>query len=203
MRRRLVTILLLIVASVTLGYTFFLSWLLGFAACRHLASRSVGERGKVRSIVIPFRRRKIHLHHWLCCLCGIGLTCVTGIHLLTPTVTCGLLGGLIFQGIYCYSDWNRILISRHQTTARDRWAQPGELSVCDKGWAGVLSIERLGGAASHFPNLTHTKWPELSRQSWSSRQALNKRWECAVHRTWWSGEILKHLTRLTSMGKTL
>ena len=120
MKKKLAAILSIIVASITLGYLFFLSLLLGFLAGKYVAGKSVGERGKVRSIVIPFRRLGIHLHHWLYSLCLIGLSSTTGIHFLTPTITCGLLGGLVFQGIYCYSDWQIILIGRRQTTARSR-----------------------------------------------------------------------------------
>ncbi len=112
MKKKLVTILLTIAASITLGYLFLLGGLLGFLASKYVAGKSAGERGKVRPIVIPFRRWGIHLHHWLYSLCLIGFSSATGIHFLTPTITYGLLGGLIFQGIYGYSDWHVILISR-------------------------------------------------------------------------------------------
>ena len=113
MKKKLIAILLTIVVSVTLGYLFFLSWLLGFLAGKYVAGKSIGERGKVRSIVIPLRSWGIHLHHWLYALGLIGLSSTTGMHFLTPTITFGLLGGLVFQGIYCYGDWHRILISRY------------------------------------------------------------------------------------------
>ncbi len=117
MKKRLVAILSTIVATITLGYPFFLSWLLGFLASKYVAGKSVGEQGKLRSMVIPFRRWEIHLHHWLYSLCLIGLYATTGMYFLTPAITYGLLGGLVFQGIYCYSDWHVILIGRNQTRA--------------------------------------------------------------------------------------
>ena len=112
MKKKLVSIFLTIAASIMLGYLFLLSWLLGFLATKHVAGKSVGERGKVRSIIIPFRGWAIHLHHWLYSLCLIGFSSATGTHFLTPAITYGLLGGLVFQGIYCYSDWHIILNSR-------------------------------------------------------------------------------------------
>lgn len=112
MKKKPVIILLTITVSIMLGYLFLLSWLLGFLAIRHMAGKSVGERGKVRSIIISFRGRGIHLHHWLYSLCLIGFSFTTGFYFLTPTITYGLLGGLVFQGIYCYSDWYVILIGR-------------------------------------------------------------------------------------------
>ena len=118
MKKKLVVILLTIVAGITLGYLFLLSWLLGFLTIKHLAGKSAGKRGKVRSIIIPFRGRGIHLHHWLYSSCLIGLSLATGIHFLTPTITYGLLGGFIFQGIYCYSDWHIIL--RRRTSKKSK-----------------------------------------------------------------------------------
>ena len=118
--KRLVAIHLTIVATMMLGYLFFFSWLLGFLASKYTAGKSVGEPGKVRSLVIPFRKRGFHLHHWLYSLCLIGLSCITGMYFLTPAITYGLFGGSIFQGIYCYSDWHVVLISKHRTRARER-----------------------------------------------------------------------------------
>ena len=120
MKKRLVIILSTIVAGIMLGYLFFLSCLLGFLASKYVAGESVGAGGKVRSIVIPFRRWRIHFHHWLYSLWLIGLSSATGIYFLAPTVTYGLLGGVAFQGVYCYSDWRVILIGRHQTRGRGR-----------------------------------------------------------------------------------
>ena len=136
MKKKLVSVLLAIAATITLGYLFFLSLLLGFLASKYVAGKSVGERGKVKAIVIPLRRWTVHLHHWLYSLCLIGFSSITGIHFLTPVITYGLLGGLVFQGIYCYNDWHIVLVSKHQTTAGDRRAQPLYLE-------GVLEGDRV------------------------------------------------------------
>lgn len=127
MKKKLVTILLTIAASIVLGYLFLLSWLLGFLTTKHVAGKSVGERGKVRSIIIPFRGWGIHLHHWLYSLCLIGFSSASGIHFLTPTITYGLLGGLVFQGVYCYSDWHIILLRRTPNKSQRPLRPAGEL----------------------------------------------------------------------------
>ena len=119
MKRKLVAILSTIVVGIMLGYLFLLSLFLGFLASKYAAGKSAGERGKVRSIIIPFGRRRIHLHHWLYSLWLIGFSSITGMYFLTPTITYGLLGGSAFQGVYCYGDWHIILISRYQTKARE------------------------------------------------------------------------------------
>ena len=120
MKKKLVASLPIVVAGITLGYLFLLSLLFGFLAGKYLAGKSAGERGRLRSVVIPFRRWGLHLHHWLYSLGLIGLSSITGMHFLTPAITYGLLGGLLFQGIYCYNDWYVVLISRRRTVTRDR-----------------------------------------------------------------------------------
>ena len=78
---------------------------------KYTAGKTAGEPGKVRSHVIPFRKWGFHLHHWLYSLCLIELSLITGIYILTPAITYGLLGGLVFQGICCYRDWYAIPIN--------------------------------------------------------------------------------------------
>lgn len=126
MKKKLITILLTIVVTIMLGYLFFLSWLLGLLASKYVAGKSVGERGRVRSILIPIRRWGIHLHHWLYSLCLMGLSSVAGIYFLTPVVTYGLLGGLVFQGIYSYSDWHIILVRRTSNKSERLLSLAGE-----------------------------------------------------------------------------
>ena len=109
-RKKLVAMASVIAASVLLGYLFFVSWLFTFVMCKWTSGKSSGERGRVPSIVIPLGRWTVHVHHWLCCLCVVGISVATDLHFLTATVTYGLLGGAIFQGIYCYNDWHRILV---------------------------------------------------------------------------------------------
>ena len=129
MKTRLFAISSTIVATIILGYLFFLSLLLGLLASWYVAGKTAGEQGKVRSIFIPFRRWVIHLHHWLYSLCLIGLSSITGMHFLAPDITYGLLGGLVFQGVYCYSDWNLIIISRHKTRTGERSGNTSRNSV--------------------------------------------------------------------------
>ena len=114
MKKKLFSIVSIVVGCVALGYVFFLFWLPSFLACKHLSAKSVGERSKVRSIIIPFGKWKMHLHHWLCSLGVLGVSSTTDYYFVNPAVTYGLLGGLAFQGVYCYSDWNRIVFRRHR-----------------------------------------------------------------------------------------
>ena len=114
MKKGIITVLSAIIFLVMLGYLFILSLLLGFLTSKYLAGKSVGEKGKLGSIVIPFINWKIHLHHWLYSLWLMGISFVAGVHFLSPIITYGFLGGSTFQGVYCYGDWHVILIRRNQ-----------------------------------------------------------------------------------------
>ena len=107
----------IIVTSVMLGHVFFLSSLLGFIATRYTSGKSAGVPGRVRSIIFTLGRWKLHLHHWVCSSCLISVSYFTDFHLMTSTFTYGLLGGMVFQGIYCYDDWHRVLFRRHHSAA--------------------------------------------------------------------------------------
>jgi hypothetical protein len=101
-----------------LGYLFALSLLLGFLTSKLIAGKSTGTKGKIRSIVIPFGRQSIHLHHWLYSMWLIGISFITGFHFLSPLVTHGFLGGSMFQGIYSYGDWHIILVGQKQPASQ-------------------------------------------------------------------------------------
>ena len=83
MKKKLFTILSTVVFTILLGYLFLLSWLIGFLASRYVAGKSTGERGKVRSIVIPLRRWAVHLHHWLYSLFLVSISFTIGMHFST------------------------------------------------------------------------------------------------------------------------
>ena len=112
MIKKLVAVLSTAAVGITIGYLFVLSLLLGFLASKLVAGKSTGEKGKISSIIIPFRRWRIHLHHWLYSLWLLGISFATGTFFLAPTLTYGLLSGVAFQGVYCYGDWHVILVSR-------------------------------------------------------------------------------------------
>ena len=111
MKRKLVCILLVLATSIILGYLFFVGWLLGFVLTKYMAGKTNGKQGRIRSIVIPFGKHGVHLHHWLISTGIIILALAMNIPFLTSPISYGLLGGSVFQGIYSYSDWNKILVS--------------------------------------------------------------------------------------------
>ncbi len=99
--------------TLALGYLLAVSLLIGFLTSKYLSGNSTGERGKIGSIRIPFKRWRIHLHHWVYSLALIAIFAATGFHLITPVLTYGFLFGATIQGVYCYEDWHRIVVDRH------------------------------------------------------------------------------------------
>ena len=118
MKKRIIIVLSAIIFLVMLSYLFILSLLLGFLTSKYLAGKSVGEKGKLGLIVIPFINWKIHLHHWLYSLWLMGISFITGVYFLSPIITYGFLGGSTFQGVYCYGHWHVILVRRNQSKGK-------------------------------------------------------------------------------------
>lgn len=96
------------------GYISFAFWFLGFVIAKFLGAKVDGKQGVVKSIVIPLGKYELHLHHWFVSL-GIGiLGIMRGVYVLSPEIFYGFLGGLVFQGIYCYHDWYKIVRFRRR-----------------------------------------------------------------------------------------
>jgi len=134
MKKRLVCILSLLTAGIIFGYLFFASWLLGFLVTKFAAGKVGGKQGKVKSIVIPFGKYRVHFHHWLISLGIIIFGLVINICFLTPAIFYGLLSGPVFQGIYCYSDWHKILITRGYQNIENTAVCHTEYLLEEKGW---------------------------------------------------------------------
>jgi hypothetical protein len=112
MRKKLILFGLL-TAGIFWGYSFYLSWGIGFAISKFCGGGENGTPGKVRSIIIPWREYELHLHHWLLASLVGAVSAVNGFFLLSPGLFYGFLGGLAFQGLYCYTDWHRIVKSKN------------------------------------------------------------------------------------------
>jgi len=53
------------------------------------------------------------LHHWLLSSLAIIIFAVfNGAYILPPALFYGFFGAIAFHGIYCYSDWYKVLIPR-------------------------------------------------------------------------------------------
>ena len=110
--RKKILLIGLIAVFIFLGVFCYKTWFLAFAATKYLSGRTEGKQGIVRSIIIPWRSYQLHLHHWFLALVMGGIFAVKGFYILTPEVFYGALSAIVFQGIYCYEDWYRIIRRR-------------------------------------------------------------------------------------------
>ncbi len=112
MKKKLVCSLSLLIVSIILGYLFFVGCFLGFLLARYIAGKTSGKPGRIKSIVIPLRKHKIHFHHWLISSGIIILGLIINAGALASAIFYGVLSGSVFQGIYSYTDWHKILIPK-------------------------------------------------------------------------------------------
>ncbi len=69
--------------------------------------------GKIKSIEFSLGSYEIHLHHWFYSSLALAILFISGVYQLFPIFLLGFGGGVVFEGIYRYNDWYKIL-SRKQ-----------------------------------------------------------------------------------------
>ncbi len=107
--KKKIVLISLIAAFIVLGILCYKAWFVTFFVTRFLSGRREGKQGIVRSIIIPWRDYRLHLHHWFLVLIAGGVFVVKGFYIVTPEVFYGCLSAAAFQGIYCYGDWYRMI----------------------------------------------------------------------------------------------
>lgn len=120
MRKRAILIGLVVV-PIFLGIFSYQTWFAAFLATKYLSGRTDGEQGIARSLIISWRNHQLHLHHWLVALIVGGILAARGFYILTPEAFYGAVSAIVFQGIYCYKDWYRVIKRR---TVLPSLAQP-------------------------------------------------------------------------------
>jgi hypothetical protein len=86
--------------------------LFGYLIAKSLSGKQPGQPGKIKSLAFNIGKYKLHLHHWLLGL-GILISAIWYQFLPFPQFSFGFLGGVVFQGIFSYPDWHRILIKKN------------------------------------------------------------------------------------------
>lgn len=109
----------LFVAGIVSGYLYVIFGITGFLIAKLGGGRGDGERGLVPSIILPLGGFRLHLHHWIICGVAMAVLVGEGIHLaVSPEILYGLLGGVGWQGVYCYNDWHRVVYRPSQWSLR-------------------------------------------------------------------------------------
>lgn len=110
--RKKIALISVIVGFCLCGVICYKTWIIVFVITKYLSGRKDGRQGIVRSIIIPWRNYQFHLHHWFIALIIGGVCVVKGFYILAPQISYAFLSAIIFQGIYCYGDWYRIIKRR-------------------------------------------------------------------------------------------
>jgi len=118
--RKKIVLISLIVGFCFCGVFCYKTWIIAFVITKFLSGRTDGKPGIVKSIVIPWRNYQFHFHHWFIALIIGGVCFAKGFYILAPQISFGFLSAVIFQGIYCYGDWYRII---KRKTARPLFKQ--------------------------------------------------------------------------------
>ncbi|MFO7773732.1 MAG: hypothetical protein R6V59_07350 [Dehalococcoidia bacterium] len=110
--RKKIVLIGLIAVPIFLGILCYKTVFAAFFITKFLSGRRDGKQGIVRSIIIPWRDYRLHLHHWFLVLVASSVFVAKGFYIMTPEVFYGCLSAAVFQGIYCYGDWHQI-VTRH------------------------------------------------------------------------------------------
>jgi len=135
--KKKVVLIGLVAVCIVLGVLCYKAWFAAFFITKFLSGRKEGHQGIVRSIVIPWRSYHLHLHHWLLVLMVGGILLVKGFYIVTPQVFYGVIVAAVFQGIYCYGDWYRIVKRKSILSVGECDLSPASLCPDQTADAGV------------------------------------------------------------------
>jgi len=107
--RKKIVLISLTVSLFFFGILCYKTWIATFVVTKLLSGQTDGKQGVIKSIIIRRPNYELHLHHWFLALIIGGIFTIRGFYILTPEVFYGSVSAIIFQGIYCYKDWYRII----------------------------------------------------------------------------------------------
>ena len=102
----------LTIALALISLQLGLGIIFGYFTARFLAGKKAGQQGIIKSLTFQFGDYKLHLHHWLLSF-GV-LAFAFFFNLFHFHFFYGFIGGWVFQGVFSYKDWKKILIKRNQ-----------------------------------------------------------------------------------------
>ena len=98
--------------SFELGFALFA----GYFAARFIAGRKTSAPNwrHIPSLAFTMGDWRVHLHHWLIFLAIFIAAAIASFFIVSPFAFYGLLGGVIFQGVFHYDDWRHIIIRQQK-----------------------------------------------------------------------------------------
>jgi len=93
------------VISFYFSLLFCFGVILGYVLTKYLSC-------KVKSIKFSLKSYQVHLHHWLCASFALVILFLSGLYQMFSPFLLGTAAGVVFEGIYRYDDWHRVLIKK-------------------------------------------------------------------------------------------
>ncbi|MBM3131624.1 MAG: hypothetical protein FJZ95_01140 [Chloroflexi bacterium] len=100
----------LFITGLAFSYVLVAFGIVGFLIGKYGGGKREGIEGRIRSIIIPMGKLRLHLHHWLIGTIMMLVCWVQGLSVyIPPEILYGVIGGFAWQGVYCYADWHRVV----------------------------------------------------------------------------------------------
>lgn len=106
---------LLISSLGALGFISFLTaagGVFGYLLTKWGSGKKTGVSGRIKSLRLKIGNYYLHLHHWLLGSFLLVLGIFDFFSFLNAAFFQGFVFGLIFQGIFDYHDWHKIIIKK-------------------------------------------------------------------------------------------
>lgn len=103
----LATLLFSLWFSVVFAFGIFIGCL-----STHFSHKKITNGGKVNSIILNFGKWKFHFHHWLMGIVALFSCWLAGVLDIVPRIILGIVGGIVFHGLYLYDNWHKIIMKK-------------------------------------------------------------------------------------------
>lgn len=94
------------------SFEIYFGVLVGYIGAFFIAGKETGKPGKFKSLIVDLGSYRLHLHHWLLGLGCVPLAAHFNLSFLSDQFFVGMAGGLVYQGITCYSDWHKVIFRK-------------------------------------------------------------------------------------------
>jgi len=97
--------------SVWFSIVFALGIFVGYIST-YFGHKKITNNGVKNSVVISLGKWKIHFHHWLMGSVALLSVYISGLIEVIPKIFVGIVGGVVFHGLYLYDNWHKIIIKK-------------------------------------------------------------------------------------------
>lgn len=115
MKFKAISFIFLSIIGIYISLWFYLSSLLGYFLGKFFSGKKEDKPGRIKSLKIELEKHILHFHHWIFILGAIVLTYWMEFFKFPLPFYLSFLGfssGLIFQEIYQYRDWYKVVKKR-------------------------------------------------------------------------------------------